>query len=402
MFMKYDNSRREALRYIGSGLLAAGTLPLVSGLSGCTKKEQTLRFFGTGTLDIGDENWVEVTKLLGTKIDFVDNKNDVGPILAQMINGTAADTYDLGGVQGGAEPEMFRSRAIEPWDLSKIPNWQSMWDDMKEIPYLNIEGQQIGIPLAANADSMIFLKNETGVVDSYSAIFDRRFKGRTAMEDSWMNSVIFTAIFMKANNIDQMGKIAEPGDLTEDELGTVFEFLKGHKRDGQFLKFWSGWTEGRDLIVNRKVAVMTGWEPIYYAARDLGVADVGYAVPVEGYEGWSNNLVLHRGAIARNNREIAHQFANWLLDGWYGCVLGAMRGYVVPTEKSIERATKGDVDYYNLEKAQRAKVTLEEVTSLGSRVRNKFEQQKGRVHWQNARPKLYEQYERGWAELRAL
>jgi putative spermidine/putrescine transport system substrate-binding protein len=400
--MTYDNSRREVLGWMGSGALAFGAGAGLLGLQGCGKNAKTLRLFGTGTLDIGKENWSEATRALGVNIDFQDNKNDVGPVLAQMINGTAADSYDLGGVQGGAEPEMFRSKVIQPWDLSKITNWQNMWDWMKEIPYLNVSGQQIGIPLAANADSMIYLEKEAGVVDSYAAVFDPKLKGRTSMEDSWMNSVIFTAIHMKANNIDQMGKIADPGNLTEDELGTVLEFLKRHKRNGQFLKFWSGWTEGRDLIINRQVAVMTGWEPIYYAARDHGVSDVGYANPVEGYEGWSNNLVLHRGAGSHDNVEVAHRFANWLLDGWYGCVLGALRGYVVPTERSVQRIAQGPITYHNPEKSQQATITADDITKLVPRVRNKFLQQKGRVYWQNARPTLYQQYERGWAELRAL
>lgn len=395
----YDNTRRDALKYLAAGM-AISTLP---GLAACSRSDSgRLRFFGTATLDIGQANWQRAKDALGATIEFTDNGNDVGPVLAQMINGDAAIQYDLGGVQGGAEPEMYKAQTILPWDLEKIPNWAGVWDWMKEIPYLNDGGRQIGIPLAANADSMIYLEDETGLIDSYAAIFDPKLKGRTAMEDSWMNSVIFTAIYMKENNIEQMGQISEPGDLTEFQLGTVIEFLKKHKRDGQFRTFWSGWTEGRDLIVNREVSVMTGWEPIFYAARDMGIADVRYAVPVEGYEGWSNNLVLHKGSADRGNVDLAHEFANWLLDGWYGCVLGGMRGYVVPNRRCIEAAAANPVTYENAEKSTTDSMTEDAAVALVERVENKFSQQKGRIYWQNARPKLYQQYERGWAELRAI
>ncbi len=52
---------------------------------------------------------------------------------------------------------------------------------------------------------------------------------------------------------------------------------------------------------------MTGWEPIVYAAQK-DVPDVKYAVPREGYEGWSNNLVLHKGARKRSAEDNAHRF----------------------------------------------------------------------------------------------
>jgi len=331
-------SRRELLWLLGA---SSAFVPLAS----CSPTQKTLQFYGTGTLNI-ENNWKRLTEDTGITVHFTDNGNDVGPVLAQMLSGTAAHTYDIGGIQGGAEPEMYRAGVILPWDTSKIPLWSSVWPWMKSIPYLNQSGKQIGLPIVANADSIIYRERATGVVDSYSYVFDRKFRGRASMEDAWMNSVIFTAIYMKENNIDNLGRIKNPGDLEPDELGTVMEFLKKHKTDGQFYKFWNGWEEGLGLLTDGHVDVMTGWEPIVYAANKKGLADVKYAVPREGYEGWSNNLILHRGAQERNLVEVAHDFANWQLSGYYGCVLGALRGYMVPTDGCITTLKdKGPISY---------------------------------------------------------
>ena len=147
---------------------------------------------------------------------------------------------------------------------------------------------------------MIALEDKVGNVDSYGVVFDPKLKGKTAMEDAWINSAIFTAIYLKNS---ENAKIAEPGNLTPDELGVVMEFLIKHKKDGQFRTFWSGWEQGVQLVANQEVYVMTGWEPIVYAARERGIKAY-YAVPKEGYEGWGNNTVLLKGAVDRGLSDI--------------------------------------------------------------------------------------------------
>lgn len=396
--MQYDSnvSRRQAL-----GLVAGGLFTFSADLSWAERK-RILKFWGSGTLDLGRENWKAAAARLGFGVEFSDNGNDIGPILAQMINGTAARDYDVGGIQGGAEIEMARARVIEPWNLDLIPNWKLVWEAQKRIPWTKYQQKQISLPVVVNADSIIYLKNETGVVDSYSVIFDPKFRGRTSMEDAWINSVIFTAMFMKSNAIDGLSKIKEPGDLEVDELHTVMEFLKKHKRDGQFYNFWRGWQEGVDLIVNRRVVAMTGWEPIVYAAREKGIADAQYAIPKEGYEGWSNNLVLHVGAANRGMSEAAHAFANWQLSGPYGCILGALRGYMVPTDGCIGLLDEGPLRYWNDVNSREDQVTRAKAKELRDHVSEKFSIGQGAVHWQNTRPRNYQLYEKLWSELRAL
>jgi putative spermidine/putrescine transport system substrate-binding protein len=391
-----DISRRTLLAGLGIVPIIARSSPSIA------QKLETLRYFGTGTLDVGKQNWRVVQERLGIKVDFKDNGNDIGPVLAQMISGTAATDYDLGGVQGGAEIQMAKAGTILPWDISKIPNFSSLWEWTKKIPTLQYNGAQIAIPIVVNADSMIYLEKETGPIDSYAAIFDPKLKGRTSMEDAWINSVVFAAIFMKENNIQGMSKIVNPGDLEEDELMTVMEFLKKHKKEGQFLKFWRGWEEGVSLISSRRVVVMTGWEPIVLTAVARGCVDARYAVPKEGYEGWSNNLVMHRGASKHGVIDAAHNFANWQLSGEYGCMLGSLRGYMVPNDRCVDLTGQHSFSYVDIDTGQTKQVTKEQAEALDKHVKDKFLIERGQVYWQNTRPRNYQIYEKQWAELRAL
>lgn len=378
----YDSnySRREFLKI--TGMISLGIS--IYGLSGCGDNVKTLKFYGTGTLDIG-EKWGTYENEYRTKLLFSDNGNDTGPIIANMINGNAATDYDIGGFLGGTERELAMAKKILPWDLTKIPNWEKTWDWIKDISFCRYDGKQYGLPIVVNADSVIYLPDKIGgIVDSYEVVFDPKFKGKTAMEDSWINSVIMTSIYLKENSI---ATIIDPGDLTESELGVVMDFLIKKKKEGQFRTFWKGWEDGVRLIKSGEVYAMTGWEPIVYAVRKAGI-NAKYAVPREGYEGWSNDLVICAGAEERNMIDEVHEFANWALSGYYGCELAKQRGYIVPNNNSIDYAKKTkEYDPIVQEKQ------LEHV-------RDKFLKQKGRVYWQNTRPKNYILYEEWWSKLR--
>jgi putative spermidine/putrescine transport system substrate-binding protein len=363
---------------LGAAALKAGSLSLPRA----ARAAQEINFWATGTLDIGDDGWKIVANDSGIRVNFTDNGNDPGPVVARLAAGNANDIYDIAGLQGGSEKELARRGLIARWDLSQIPNYASLWPWAKDIPYLTYDGKIYGIPTVINADSIIALREKAGSVDSYGVIFDPKLKGKTAMEDAWINSVIFTAMYLKNS---ENAKIAEPGNLSADELGLVMEFLIKHKRDGQFRTFWSGWEQGLQLVANREVWVMTGWEPIVYAARMRGV-DCYYAVPKEGYEAWGNNTVLLKGAVNRGRSKAAHQLVNALLSGFYGCKLGMLRGYVVPTDNNVAYAT-----------ANPSAFDPARVRDLADHVKEKFA---GKVYWQNTRPDNFQLYETWWQRLR--
>ncbi|NEI74921.1 extracellular solute-binding protein [Rhizobium lusitanum] len=377
--LRSNMQRRDMLKLIGAGAAALS----VGGLTAtrAMADDAAVAFWATATLDIGDK-WQEFAQQSGVSPEFTDNGNDVGPVVARLAAGNANDLFDVGGFQGGAERELAKQGLIAPWDVSKIPNFAGIWQWAKDIPTLTYEGKQYGIPTVVNADSIIYRPDKLGKVDSYGVIFDPKLKGRVAMEDAWINSAIFTAIYLKeAEN----KPIKEPGNLTESELGLVMEFLIKHKKDGQFRTFWNGWEQGVQLVANEEVDAMTGWEPIVYEGRKRGL-QVEYAAPVEGYEGWGNNTVLLKGAAERGKADAAHKFVDALLAGFYGCELGQARGYLVPTDNNLAYA-KAHSDEYK----------ADDVAKLADHVKAKFS---GKVYWQNCRPDNFQLYEEWWQKLR--
>ncbi len=372
--------RRRLLQLMGAGGLGLmGGLPFAGR---ATAQEAAIAFWASATLDIGD-GWSRLTEATGITPTFTDNGNDMGPVVARLAAGNANDLFDVGGFQGGAERELFRQGQIVPWDLAKIPNFAKLWPWAKDMAHLKADdGAQLGIPSVVNADSIIYRKDKLGVVDSYGVIFDPKLKGRVSMEDAWINTAVFAAMYLKES---ENQPIKDPGNLSVDELGLVMEFLIKHKTDGQFRTFWNGWEQGVQLVADEEVDAMTGWEPIVYEGQKRGL-DVAYAAPVEGYEGWGNNTVMLRGASERGLADAAHALVNWMLDGFYGCALATSRGYIVPSETTAGYAT-----------ANPAEFDPADISAKADHVASKFA---GKVYWQNVRPDNFQLYEEWWQKLR--
>lgn len=350
------------------------------------KSSQLLKLWGTATLNVG-QGWNSFEQISGVKIWFDDNKNDPGPVIRNLVDRGESSWRHVSGLQGGAEPLLARAGAILPWDTSRLQNYKNLWSFARDMPYTTVDGKCYGIPSVINADSMIYRPLLAGYVDSYEAIFDPVLAGRTAMEDAWINSVIMTAIYLKENNLT---KIDKPGNLTETELREVMEFLTQKAKEGQFRRLWDGWGDAVNLIKTGEVFVMTGWEPIAIAALKDGI-NVKYAEPREGYECWSNDLLLHPGAEKDRLLDAAHALVDWELGGCYGCLMAINSGYAVPTELAVPYAESHSGEFNPLE-----------IKKVIDNVKRKFNKEKSKTYWQNVRPDNLRMYEEEWKKFRVI
>src|SRR5262245_39508662 len=87
-------------RLVHSGVLGAAALA-VGGLPRAARAADEINFWATGTLDIGDDGWKTVANDSGVEVNFTDNGNDPGPVVARLAAGNANDIFDIGGLQGG-------------------------------------------------------------------------------------------------------------------------------------------------------------------------------------------------------------------------------------------------------------------------------------------------------------
>jgi spermidine/putrescine-binding protein len=74
---------------------------------------------------------------------------------------------------------------IQPIDESKIPNFGNLYKSVQNIDYMFYEGKRISVPYAFGVTAMVYNQDQTGgPLDSWTAAWDPKYKGRIVMEDS--------------------------------------------------------------------------------------------------------------------------------------------------------------------------------------------------------------------------
>ena len=129
------------------------------------------------------------------------------------------------------------------------------------------------------------------------------------------------AIYLKYHRIVD---IADIGNMTASECASVADFLIERKRAGQFRTLYKSFDEQLQLITGGEVLAETGWEPVARQAQRTG-HDAAYATTVEGYDKWSQNLMIPAQVRDRNALDRAYATIDWLLGGAYAAELPSPR-----------------------------------------------------------------------------
>jgi putative spermidine/putrescine transport system substrate-binding protein len=251
--------------------------------------------------------------------------------------------------------------------------------------FIGYQDKIYGVPTVLQGDSFAYLPEKTGKLDSYAALFDPKWKGFVALEDNYTTAGQKTALYLKKANL---AEINNPDDMTPEEVKRVVDFLIEKKRAGQFRVIWSSFQQAVDLITSKEVSVIDCWEPMVFAAKAKGV-NVEYADPKEGYLLWAMAAYIVKKQRSAEQTKAAYELLDFMLGGWYGAKITAMRGYMTNTEAP---------DYAKQHPEEFPGVEAEKVAQITDNVRRKFKQ--GGT-WQNRWPTHVEVYESEWSRFKA-
>ncbi len=386
--MNWD--RRDFLKASTAGLaaLTAGAGPW--GRS--AHAAQVINFADVGVSD-PEGNWSKFTKATGWDVNLVAIGNAPSQVLNMLIAGGGTGIYDLIGIVGGMQKPLVENDLIVPIDTSRLSNLAShsnikryMLDDPAGFNFVGWEGQLYMVPIFIQGDSIGYLPEFTGVVDSYSALFDPRWRGFTAVEDNFTTTGQKTALYLKKNNL---ATIADPSNMSPSEVKTVIDFLIEKKKEGQFRLIWTSFEQSVNLFVNKEVYVQDCWEPMVFAARRQGV-QAEYARPKEGYLLWSSGpYIVKNPDRTAEQEEAVYRLIDFMLGPWYGATISLLRGYL--TSPMAAEYAKTHPEEFTAEQAA-------EVAKIHATVHSKFELD---GTWQQRWPTHVEVYEEEWARFRA-
>ncbi len=385
------SSRRQVLR-AGGALGIAGLLGAPRLVPPALAAGRTLTIADIGVGDPGGD-WSRFEQPTGNQVNLVSIGNAPSAVVNQLLAGGGQATFDVINIVGGMQKPLVDNDLILQLETSRLPNWQKdtyieqyLAAGTPGFQFIGYEDKIYGVPTVLQGDSFAYLPAETGDLDSYAALFDPRFKGFVALEDNYTTAGQKTALFLKHSG---QADIADPADMTPEEVRTVTDYLIERKRAGQFRVIWSSFEQAVNLITSKEVHVIDCWEPMVFVAREQG-HDVVYAAPKEGYLLWAMAAYVVSNP-ERSEEDLADTYAllDFMLGPWYGAKITLLRGYM--TNPTAPEYAKAHPEEFSAEEAAR-------VAEITAGVQRKFEQ--GGT-WQNRWPTHVDVYEEEWQRFKS-
>jgi spermidine/putrescine-binding protein len=339
-----------------------------------------------------DGDWSKYTAASDWDVNLVAIGNAPSQILNLLIAGGGSELYDLVSIVGGMQKPLVENDLVEPVDTSRLANWEQntyvrdyIVTDRTGFDFAGYDGKLYMLPIFLQGDSIGYLPEFTGEVDSYGALFDPKYKGYTALEDNFTTTGQKTAMYLKQNNL---ATIENPSNMTPGEITAVVDFLIEKKNEGQFRLLWTSFEQSVNLFVNKEVYVQDCWEPMVLTAKRQGVEAV-YAKPKEGYLLWSYGPYIVKKPRDEARDKAMYALMDFLLSPWYGAKITQLRGYL--TNPTAPDYAKNHPDEFSADEAA-------QVAELQQAVLDKF---KHGGTWQQRWPDNVEVYEEQWARFRA-
>lgn len=208
-----------------------------------------------------------------------------------------ADEYEaFNKVQAGFTPDIVNpcsplvpqwrdAGLIQPIDTGRLSNWPNVFPVLKSLPGAQFEGQQWFAPFNWGRTSITY---RTDLVDwqgedSWSLLWDERYKGRLAVFDS-VDETVFTAAIYAG---------VDPCNMSDADLDKVMKLLAQQKA---LLRFYAvAETDATQALASGEVVAALTWDSGVAQLKGQGVP-VRFMLPKEGVETWCCGIILTKDA----------------------------------------------------------------------------------------------------------
>jgi spermidine/putrescine-binding protein len=209
---------------------------------------------------------------------------------------------------------------IQPIDESRIPNFDQLYDGVKNRDYMfNENGERISIPYVFGVTGLVYNADViTEPVTSWEIAWDPKYTGRIVMEDT--ESWIYAAAMVLGFRLDE---------LTEDTDAKMEQILaKMIEQKPLLLKLYHGLEEMRTLLVSGDALIAHTDSGLAWGLQKDGF-NFPIIVPVEGASGWQDQFVIPAGV---QNLDLAYSWISHMLDPEVAAALTVETGYLSVVE----------------------------------------------------------------------
>ena len=305
-------------------LVIAGLLAFMLLLAGCgggnggtTGKELTKVGKGEGQVDLiswagyVEPQWSKpFEQQTGCKVnDKVAGTSD------EMVQLMRTGQYDGVSASGNASARLVDGGDVDPVNVSLVPNYKTIFADLKNQPYNTFDGVHYGIPHGRGANLLMWNSNDVKPAPtSWDVILDpkkaAKYKGKISAYDDPIY-IADAAVYLKAHQ-PSLG-IDNPYELNQEQFDAAVNLLKEQRPNVG--EYWSDAAKQISAFSNGDDQVGTTWQYQYFALQGRRPAGGGEprqpGLPAaEGATGWSDTWMISSQAKHPN---CMYKWMNWIV-----------------------------------------------------------------------------------------
>ena len=263
-----------------------------------------------------DVDWVsDFEKETGCEVNVkIGNTSD------EMVQLMRTGEYDGVSASGDATGRLVEGGDVDPVNTDLIPNYEDVYDALKDQPYNTFDGQPYGIPHGRGSNLLMYDPDEVKPApSSWDVVFDKAgdYSGHVTAYDNPIY-IADAALYLREHN-PELG-ITDPYELDQEQFDASIELLKQQKEN--IGEYWSDYTKEIQAFTNGDSSVGTTWQVI----NNLLVAEgenEEVVLPDEGATGWSDTWMIsseaeHPNCMYMWMDHIISPEANAAVAAWFG------------------------------------------------------------------------------------
>jgi putative spermidine/putrescine transport system substrate-binding protein len=256
----------------------------------------------------------------------------------EMVDLMKTGQYDGVSASGNATARLVAAGQVDPVNVSLVPNYKTVFSDLKDQPYNTFEGVHYGIPHGRGANLLMWnSKSVKPAPTSWNVTLDpkvaAKYSGKISQYDDPM-SIAEGALYLKTHE-PKLG-IEDPYELNEEQFNAAVELMKEQR---PFVgEYWSEAEKQISGFATGDNQVGTTWQYQYFVLKGenkpvaASPASQGF-LPEEGATGWSDTWMISSHAQHPN---CMYMWMNWIIEPKVNAEVAEFFGEAPAQEKACE------------------------------------------------------------------
>lgn len=311
--------RRTLHSTLGALGIGVATMPLVGNTA--VAQEEEANFFTWGGYELPEFHQPYLDKYGSSpNITFFAGTTEAkNKILAGYKT-------DIGHPCSGGVTEWYASGIIQPFDTDRLKHWPDYFESLRNIgSTLTEDGQNLFVPWDWGNSSILYRTDLVEIEEeSWSLLFDPRYKGKLATYDSPQAGVQVAAQVLGYTNLES---------LSDEQLLEVRKLLEQQREVLRF--YWESQSEAGQAMVAGELVATYAWNDLYKTVSDQGLP-VKYMSPKEGARNWVCGFVLTSPESRVASDERVYDFLDAMMSPESGAYLIDRYSYGASNTKSFD------------------------------------------------------------------